>query len=315
MLKEIDFQIDDKSLNNSLNSNNNPNPNPTPIRKTLLHSKTTILHNPTLGEVHPEKTQKKMPLRKMKTTVSSSSKLSTQKKENTNNPFKDPDLSMVSNDSFTKLKDGTVKRVRNKKNYKDLWLEKYNFIGVDMPEGGILHIEEEKKKEEKKGRKLKRYKTINYSNIENEKKKKKNDNNKVKFDTSTINSNNNNNVNKTTIEAKKKRSNLKNKNDENIFQKEFSDSNSEDENLLKMMNKNILVDSSTNPENINNFLSIEKNSFLYNKSKEKEKEIEKMNKKKKEIELMEEQNKKQKEFLENMEKEKNKEIEKFNNEK
>ena len=315
MLKEIDFQSDDDDNNNKNSSLNKSNENITkPVRKSLVRSKTTISHNPVMGEVHPEKSAKKMPLRKMKTTVSQSSKITASNKKDQNNPFKDPDLSMVSNDSFTKLKDGSVKRVRNKKNYKDLWLEKYNFVGVDMPEGGILHIQdEEKKKEEKKKRKLNRYKTINYSEIDLQK-KNKNDHKNVKFDTSGII----NNHNKTTIDSKKK-SNLKNR-DENFLTKDLLDSLNNDEeddrNLLKMMDKNTLVDSSTNPENINAFLTVEKNDdFLFNKTLEKEKEIAAINEKKKEIEMMQEKNQKKKEMLEKMEKEKNLEMEKFNNEK
>ena len=316
MLKEIDFQSDEDENNNKNSTINKSNENENkPIRKSLLRSKTTISHNPVLDEVHPEKSTKKMPLRKMKTTVSQTTKVTP--KKDLNNPFKDPDLSIVSNDSFTKLKDGTVKRVRNKKNYKDLWLEKYNFIGVDMPEGGILHIEdEEKKKEDKKRKKFNRYKTMNYSNIESGKKKSDKGGSTrklVKFDTSGIINNN-----KSTIENKKK-SNLKNK-DENILSKDLFDSinndDDEDRNLLKMIDKQTLVDASTNPENINKFLTIEKNdNFLYNKSLEKEKEIADINKKKKEIEMMEEKNQKKKEMLEKMEREKNLEMEKFNNEK
>ena len=41
--------------------------------------------------------------------------------------------SSFSNSSFIKLKDGTVKRIRNKSSYKDIYLEKLNFIPVEMP--------------------------------------------------------------------------------------------------------------------------------------------------------------------------------------
>ena len=88
-------KTDQNNNKNSTINKSNENENK-PIRKTLLRSKTTISHNPVLGEVHPEKSTKKMPLRKMKTTVSQTTKVTP--KKDSNNPFKDTDLSIVSND-------------------------------------------------------------------------------------------------------------------------------------------------------------------------------------------------------------------------